>query len=467
MKHLKNLALVIVLLLTFTLTVDAASGSIKASTSTRTATVGSTFTVTVKVSSTEALGSWQFGVSYDSANISLVSGDTSVAGYGDGSMKTKSYTYKFKAIKSGSANIRIASPAMVSWNDDSNLFTPSSNSVSVSVKTQAEIEASYSKDNYLKSLTVQGYEITPAFDKETTSYKVSVPDTLEEIKVSASVNDSRSRVSGTGTINISEGSNKVEVVVTAQNGSVRTYTIMVDVKDLNPISVRVDNEEYTIVKKADLLTGPVGYVSTTIKIDEIEVPAYKSEVVKMILVGLKDKDANISMFIYDADNKTYTPYREIKGSSITIFPKKIEETPKGFTKTNIKIGDKEYEALKSDSIQGFYLVYGMNLETGKSDYYVYDEDLSSFVGYAKESFDEIYAAQDEYKLYLLATGGVAVIFFLITLILSGKNSKLKKIIRKISEAQNEKTETSYDEKDVESKNKKKKETSKKENKENE
>ena len=42
--------------------------------------------------------------------------------------------------------------------------------------------------------------------------------------------------------------NKIEVVVTAQNGSTKTYTIEVTVKDLNPITVQVDGKNYTVVK---------------------------------------------------------------------------------------------------------------------------------------------------------------------------------------------------------------------------
>ena len=211
MKKIKNLLFGLFMVFAFVPSVDAATGSINASTSSKTVAVGSTFTVTVKVSCSEALGSWQFGVSYDSAYISLQSGDVSIAEYGNGSMKTKSYTYKFKAIKAGNATVRISSPSMVTWNDDSNLFTPSSSNATVTVKTQQEIQASYSKDNNLKSLTVEGYELSPVFNKDVTEYTVSVPDTVEQIKVSAQVNDSKAHVTGTGDISLSQGINKLKL----------------------------------------------------------------------------------------------------------------------------------------------------------------------------------------------------------------------------------------------------------------
>lgn len=427
MKKFKNYILGILVAFSFTMGVNAASGSVTVTTSSKTPVVGSTFTVNVKVSCSEAIGTWKFGISYDSGTVSLVSGDTTVAGYGDGNMKSKTYTYKFKAIKSGSAKIQVANAQMVSWTDDANLFTPSTNSVSLTVKTQAEIEASYSKDNYLKSLSVEGYELSPAFDKDTTSYTVSVPDTVNEIKVSAAPNDSRSKVSGTGSIDLSEGTNKVEVVVTAQNGGIRTYTITVDVKDLNPIKVVANGKDYTVVKKQELLVAPTGFTLSSIKIDDIEVPAYTSELVSMYVVGLKDENANISMFAYDPETKTYSPYNELKGHSVVLYPKAIEDVPKNFTKTTRKFGDIEYEILKSDKVEGLYLVYGLNVETGETGYYIYDEKTDSFVTYDAET--SINNEDGEYKIYLIVLGLISGTFLLITILVGIKNAKLKKMIR--------------------------------------
>ncbi len=441
MKYIKKTLFTLILTFTFLMGVNAATGSINATTSTRTAVVGSTFTVTVKVSCSETIGSWQFGVSYDSSNVSLVSGDTSVAGFGDGSMKSKTYTYKFKAIKAGSAGVRISSPSMVSWNDDSKLFTPSSSGATITIKTQAQIEASYSKDNTLKALSVEGYELSPAFDKNTTEYTVSVPDTVTEIKVSASKNDSAARVSGTGTIDLSEGKNKVEIVVTAENGSVKKYTITVDVRDLNPIEVKVDDKTYTVVKKKDLLTSPVGYSEKTLTIDGIEIPAYTSELTKLTVVGLKDENGNIAMYTYDEDKKNYELYRDIKGTSITLYPVKNDTSLKGFTKTKLDIDGVEHEVFKSDTIDDLYVLYAMNVETGVTSYYIYDKDNKSFIHYNSDAFDGMINSTNEYKLYLIAVGGVALILLLMTIILETKNSKLKHIIRSLAEVSKNEFET--------------------------
>ena len=84
MKRL--LYLLIILLAPFN--VFAATGTVKASASSTNVTLNNTVTVTVKVSSTGKLGSWQYGLSYDKSKLSLISGDQSIVGYGDGSIQT-------------------------------------------------------------------------------------------------------------------------------------------------------------------------------------------------------------------------------------------------------------------------------------------------------------------------------------------------------------------------------------------
>ncbi len=439
MKKLRNAIICFVAMFLFATSVDAATGSIIASTGTKVATVGSTFTVKVRLTCSEALGSWDFGITYDSAYISYVGGSPLhvIDQTSNGTDKTREYTYTFKAIKSGNANIRVADAQMAGY-DEAKIFIPGKNSVAVTVKTQAEIQASYSKNNDLKALTVEGYELTPNFNKDTLEYKVSVPDTETSIKVSASVADSTARVSGTGNIDISEGANKVQVIVTAQNGSTKTYTILVDVKDLNPINANVDGQTYTVVKKEDLLTAPVGFSSTTIKIAEIDVPAFKSELANLTLVGLKNESGDIGLYIYDETANTYSPYRELKGNGITLLAESTDEIPDGFAKKEISINGVNYSGFQSTKDDSFYLLYAMNIETGKKDFYIYDAETNGFIKYNSKVYEELLKNNKELVLFLITAAACAGIMLLIVLLELGKINKLKRIIKKYSIEQKEK-----------------------------
>lgn len=84
-------------------------------------------------------------------------------------------------------------------------------------------------NNWLESLTVDGYALTPTFDVNmTTEYTLTVSENISSINISASPVNKSASVSGTGTISLTEGSNLVSIVVTAQNGNTRTYNITVN-----------------------------------------------------------------------------------------------------------------------------------------------------------------------------------------------------------------------------------------------
>lgn len=83
-------------------------------------------------------------------------------------------------------------------------------------------------NNYLKTLTIKGYTLTPTFAiNTTTSYSLIVASTVSSITVSATTVNANASISGTGTITLSQGTNKINIVVTAQNGDKRTYTLTV------------------------------------------------------------------------------------------------------------------------------------------------------------------------------------------------------------------------------------------------
>lgn len=89
-------------------------------------------------------------------------------------------------------------------------------------------------NNYLSSLSIDGYNITPSFNKETTFYSLNVPYnennislnyTLEDLNSigQAFINDSN--VVDLSNINLNEGNNVLKIEVTDINGTKRIYEI--------------------------------------------------------------------------------------------------------------------------------------------------------------------------------------------------------------------------------------------------
>ncbi len=82
-----------------------------------------------------------------------------------------------------------------------------------------------SSNNYLKSLSVDKGTIN--FNKNTTNYTINV-DNINEITINATAEDNKASVSGVGIKTLSNGNNTFNVIVTAENGSTKTYTIIVN-----------------------------------------------------------------------------------------------------------------------------------------------------------------------------------------------------------------------------------------------
>lgn len=84
----------------------------------------------------------------------------------------------------------------------------------------------YSSNNYLKSLNIKDYEID--FNKNTLEYKLKVKSDVRFLDITAVAEDYRSRVEINGNEEFKEGENTVTIKVTAEDGSVKEYKVLVD-----------------------------------------------------------------------------------------------------------------------------------------------------------------------------------------------------------------------------------------------
>jgi len=84
-----------------------------------------------------------------------------------------------------------------------------------------------SSNNYLNSLSVSNTSLTPTFNYTTTNYDVIVDNSISTITVSAAPKVSSASVNESQTFGLNVGTNTINIVVTAENGVSRTYTINV------------------------------------------------------------------------------------------------------------------------------------------------------------------------------------------------------------------------------------------------
>ena len=389
--------------------------------------VGQSFKVTVTVSSSSSIGSWEYTLSYDSSKVRLKSGTLHVVDYGNGSKKSASYSYTFTALTSGTATFKPVNASVLDYTSTNECLS-STGSKSVSMKTQAEIEASYSRNNNLSSLSVDGAELSPAFNADTLEYEATLPVDTTKAKINATAADSTATIEGIGEIDVVDGLNKVEVVVTAQHGEKKTYVINLTVEELDPINVKVDGKNYTIVRKSGQIEDiPVGFTETKITIEDQEITAYKSKVANLTLVALKDEEGEISLFIYNKDTKKFSKFNEASGNTtyLLVLEEVDQKIPYGFKTTTIKIGDKKVSAYKYilDNDSNYYLVYAKNLQNGDKGFYLYDKDDGTFQRY--------YETLDNSKntIIMCSIGSLVLLILILFICLLKKlfTSKQKKI----------------------------------------
>ena len=399
--------------------------------------VGQSFKVTVTVAGSASIGSWEYTLSYDSSKVRLNSGTLHVVDYGNGSKSSSSYSYSFTALQSGSATFKPVNASVLDY-ASTNECLSSTGSASVSMKSQSEIEASYSRNNNLSSLSVEGADLSPSFNKNITEYQATLPVDTTKAKIIATAQDSKASITGAGEVDVVDGINKIEIIVTAEHGEKKKYVINLTVQELDPVKVKVDGKTYTVVrKKGQVENIPVGFTETTIKIGDQDVCAYQSEIAKILLVALKDNEGNIKLFIYDKHKNSFTSFMEAKGGEVNLLILNNEKikTPLDFVKTSFKINDLKIEGYKYryDKNDNYYLVYAKNLETGDEGFYLYDKKNSTFSRYYKELSD-IKDMHTKYVFYVAAA--LALIFVLIIIFkLLGKfksnDKKIEKYQRKI------------------------------------
>lgn len=90
--------------------------------------------------------------------------------------------------------------------------------------------------------------ITPndfkGFKAQTTSYNVTVPTDVESVTIYANAQDSKAKITGVGKQNLQTGENKFDVVVTAEDGTTKTYTLNIT-RDTSSQNTENVPEKYT------------------------------------------------------------------------------------------------------------------------------------------------------------------------------------------------------------------------------
>ena len=90
------------------------------------------------------------------------------------------------------------------------------------------------KTNTLSFLGIDGFNLSPAFDKNTTSYTLKVKKDVTSVKINATLESSKSsfvKNYGPRTVNLNYGENTIQIQVKSEAESIKKYTIKVTRED--------------------------------------------------------------------------------------------------------------------------------------------------------------------------------------------------------------------------------------------
>ncbi len=421
---MKKLNLLLLTLMLFIPTVVfGASGTVKV-TSATTIVKGNQVNVTVTLASpTPVIGSWEMRLDYDKSFLQLMSATsegkgTVMANATTSAIKNKTYTFSFKTLKTGSTKISVGSYLVYEWADEK-LMTITSTPKTINIITQEQLEASYSKNNNLKSLEVDGFKLDTEFNKNTLTYNVEVPEETKVVKINATAEDSKSTISGLGEKEVTLGLNTLKVLVTAQNGSEKEYTLLVNVIDKDPINVTISGKDYTLIKLKEQLPEKILFEESSIIINEFEIPTLYNELTNITLVGLKNSLGDIELFEYK--NNTYHFYKELCFGNMYLIPQEKNIDLKGYKPYELDF----INVYKYSKSSDYYLIYAINIENGKTDLYLIDELNNSAIIYNDEYIKDLENTNQLY-IYLIAGFSLAIILQFLLIIKKKKVKEIKK-----------------------------------------
>ena len=380
-----------------------ADASLRIETSASTIAVGKTLTISVKVSGVPDLSAVGFDLKFDPAVFTYVSGslnnndlkgDTFTV-QGSNTVQLVAYdclfntdsdpllaTFKFSAkAVSDKASFSISNIELGDYENASPVAATFSGAKSVTV-FQPSTNADLSK------LSIAPGTLSPAFTSANTVYNTQVADTVKSISVDATPADPKATVTSvTGHTNLINGENIIKVVVKAESGATKTYTIKAYKAVPTPTPEATPTPAATVLFDGNLFSvavldegqePPAGFTASTAILQGQTIPAYTNMTTNLTLLYLVDSTGKNDFFLYDANTGSFTIYQtlNIPARSFTVLQPDVGVAiPTGYSVAALTINGHTVSGFQenepgADGVTRT-LVYLMD-SSGHKDLYVYD-----------------------------------------------------------------------------------------------
>lgn len=393
-----------------------AAASFSVSRSASSVSPGGKFTVTVSCPS----GAGQFSVSASNGTVSNSSiwvdnGSASVSVTAGSSgtvtvtVSATDVTANDESAITGSRSVSVSIQSASTNNQNSNNNSSQTNQTNGNnTDNTQKTEDNRSTVNDLSSLTVSQGTLSPSFDANITSYEVNVEADVTSLTFSAKAKDSQARVSGDGEKTLQIGDNTFQIVCAAENGSQKTYTVVVHVDEKPLVYVKYNDSELGFVRNLTDLAIPNTFEETTIKIADQEVKAYYSAQMDKTIVYLANEEGVKNFYLYDEKDGVTSIFipAAILGRNVFIIDVK---------KNDIGMEDMKFQDLTIDNItlkgwvfndkdySHYSLIMVMN-EKGEKVIYQYEDTENTLQLYRQIEEKEIETDQTSLYIFMLTTG---------------------------------------------------------------
>lgn len=405
------------------------------------------FSITVP-SGSEA---WTYSVSW-SGNLTLESGDTAPMGFegdnrtnqlvfranstGTGTVSISAGSYCIAGVDydaSGSASVTIVAADKPDDSEPAPAPTPSGGGDSSTGNTPG---VSLSSNNALSSLTVSAGTLTPAFDPAITEYTLSLPSRSDRLTITANPSDSRATVQGDGEISLQDGETSLSVVVTAEDGSAKAYTITVQVSQAPTLFLDYNGQRLGVVKDVSQVTPPAGFApAKPITYSGDTLPIWTDVSGKRTLVYLMDEKSSAQGFyLFSQATGVQSPYLPILCGSVTYIytdiPKELSSVP-GLTLATVKAFGQTLNGwtYNDASLKDFCVLYLMD-DAGSYGYYTYDSREETLQRFSGAVFtDDAGQSLRVPMLYVYIAGGAALVLLILLIVFASVASSRGRKLR--------------------------------------
>ena len=93
------------------------------------------------------------------------------------------------------------------------------------------------ENNYLQSLSIEGYDLYPEFNKNILNYYIVLSPDTKSVNITANAENENAKIKITGNTNLNKTENTIKITVTAENKTTKTYNIIATKQEDNGLSL--------------------------------------------------------------------------------------------------------------------------------------------------------------------------------------------------------------------------------------